>query len=185
MTKIRLDQFDKSKFSRGRPRWFEVLWIVAKCTIVQSTVPYPSAVRRVILRMFGAKIGKGVVFRPRLNVHFPWKLEIGDHCWIGDGCQILSLERIVLETQVALGHEVYLAAGNHDIRSATMESKNRPITIRSGSWIASRAFIGPGVEIGEDVVVGAGAVIVRDVEPGVIIAGNPAKVVRERLIDRP
>ena len=71
-------------------------------------------------------------------------------------------------------------AGGHDIGSATMAPRNEPIVVKSGTWIASRAFVGPGVTIGEDVVIAGGAVVIRDVEPGVIVAGNPAKVVRER-----
>ena len=184
-SKVRLDRFDGSGIVRGRPRWFEALWILARVMFIQSALPYPMKFKRVVLRMFGAKIGKGVVLRPRINIHFPWKLEVGDHCWIGDGCQILNIEPIVFESQVALVHEVYMAAAGHDIRSATMAPGNKPILVKGGTWIASRAFVGPGVTIGNNVVVGAGAVVMKDVEDDVIVAGNPAKVIRERIIDRP
>ncbi len=185
MTHIRLDLFDHSKVDRGRSRVVEVLWFVVKWAFFETALPWPYAIKRSLLRLFGARIGKGVVIRTRVYVHFPWRLSVGDHCWIGDGSQLLSIAPITMEDHSALAHEVYLAAGGHDIRSATMAPKNEPITIKSGTWVATRAFIGPGVTVHENVVVGAGAVVVKDVEPGVIVAGNPATVVRQRTIDRP
>lgn len=185
MSKIRLDQFDHSKIDRGASKVKMVLWMIIKAIFFETALPWPYALKRALLRLFGARIGKGVVIRTRVYVHFPWRLEVGDHCWIGDGSQLLSVASITMEDHVALAHEVYLAAGGHDINSATMVPKNEPIHIKSGTWIASRAFVGPGVTINEDVVVAAAAVVVRDVEPAVIVGGNPAKTLRPRQIDRP
>jgi putative colanic acid biosynthesis acetyltransferase WcaF len=185
MTKIRLDQFNHSLVDRGRGRVSEILWILTKWMFFETTLPWPHRFKAALLRAFGAKIGRGVVVRPWVNIHFPWKLSVGDHCWIGEGCQILNIAPVTFEAQVALAHDVYVAAGGHDVRSATMAPKNEPILVKSGTWIASRAVIGPGVTIGEDVVVGAGAVVMKDVEPSVIVVGNPAKVLRPRVIDRP
>jgi len=185
VSKIRLDQCDHSQVDRGRSRIVEALWILTKAAFFMTSLPWHNAWKRFLLRLFGAKIGRGVVLRPRINIHFPWKLEVGDHCWIGDGCQILNIAPFTMEPQVALAHEVYIAAAGHDIRSATMAAKNEPIVIRSGTWVASRAFIAGGVTVGEDCVVAAGAVVVKDVPQSSIVAGNPAEVVRERVIDRP
>src|SRR3954470_7418048 len=177
---IRLDLFDNSAIDRGRPRWVEALWILVKCTFFAPTFPWPNRLKRFLLRRFGATIGKGVVIRPRVNIHFPWRFHVGDHCWIGDGCQILNIADVTFESQVALAHEVYVAAGGHDIRSATMKGDHRPILIKSGTWVASRAFVGPGVTIHENCVVGAGAVVMRDIGPAVVVIGNPATVIRPR-----
>jgi putative colanic acid biosynthesis acetyltransferase WcaF len=182
---VRLDLFDNSSLDRGRPRWFEALWVLTRCFFFTTSLPWPNGMKRVLLRRFGAKVGKGVVIRPGVYVHFPWRLVVGDHCWIGDSCQLLNIAPITFEDHVALAHEVYLAAGGHDIRSATMAGKHAPILIKTGSWVASRAFIGPGVTVHERVVVGAAAVVMRDVGPDVVVAGNPAKVIGPRVIDRP
>lgn len=184
MFDVRLDQFDHSKVDRGRSRAVEVLWMLVKWGFFETALPWPYSIKRSFLRLFGAQVGRGVVIRTRVYVHYPWKLRVGDHCWIGDGTQLLCVEHITLEDHVALAHEVYIAAGGHDIRSRTMAPDNRPVTIRTGSWIATRAVICPGVTIEKNVVVGAGAVVTKDVEPAVIVAGNPAKVVRARIIDR-
>lgn len=185
MPQIRLDQFDHSKVDRGRSRFVEVLWFLVKWAFFDTALPWPYGFKRTWLRLFGAQVGKGVVIRTRVYVHFPWRLSIGDHCWVGDGTQLLSIAPITMEDHAALAHEVYLAAGGHDIRSATMAPKNEPITIKSGVWVATRAFIGPGVTIHENAVVGAGAVVTSDVEPNAIVTGNPAKAVREREINLP
>jgi len=127
-------------------------------------------------------VGKGLYIRPRVNIHFPWKLSIGDYCWIGERSEILNLEEVVLEDHAALAHDVYLAAAGHDIRSPTMEYKNRPITIERGAWLATRAFVGPGVRVGAQAVVAAGAVVVSDVPQGSIVGGNPAREIGVREV---
>jgi putative colanic acid biosynthesis acetyltransferase WcaF len=134
--------------------------------------------------LFGANIGKGFVIRPRVNIHMPWKLIVGDHCWIGEGCEFLNFEAIRLEDHVAIAHRVYLAAGGHDYADHTMPYKNGPITIQYGTWIASCAFIGPSVVIGEHCVIGAGSVVVRSVPPWSVVHGNPAIVVKKRVLKR-
>ena len=182
---IRLDLFDNKGFDRGRSRFVEALWILIKCAFFVTPLPWPNGLKRVLLRMFGAKVGRGVIIRPGVSIHFPWRLTVGDHCWIGDSTVLLNILPITFEDHVALAHEVYIAAGGHDIRSATMAPQHAPVLVKTGTWIASRAFIGPGVTVHERVVVGAGAVVIKDVGPDVVVAGNPARVIRPRVIDRP
>ena len=93
------------------------------------------------------------MLRPRVNIHMPWKLVVGNHCWIGEGCEFLNLETITLEDHVAVAHRVYFAAGSHDYTDHTMPYKNAPITVETGTWVASNAFIGPGTVIGQHSVV--------------------------------
>jgi len=75
VSKIRLDQFDHSQVDRGRSRIVEALWILTKAAFFMTSLPWHNAWKRFLLRLFGAKIGRGVVLRPRINIHFPWKLE--------------------------------------------------------------------------------------------------------------
>ena len=102
--------------------------------------------------------------------------------WIGEGTTILNLEPVLLENDVALAHEVYIAAASHDVTDPNFRYANAPVTIRSGAWLATRAFIGPGVIVGNGAVVAACSVVVRDVDPFRIVAGSPARVVGERKI---
>jgi putative colanic acid biosynthesis acetyltransferase WcaF len=181
---VRLDQFRPTNFERGASKPKEILWVLVRAFFFLSPIPWPNRIKASLLRMFGAKVGKGLYLRPRVNIHFPWKLTLGDYCWIGDSCELLNLEPITFEDHVALAHEVYLAAGSHDVRSRTMKYANRPIYIGSGTWVATRAFIGPGVTIGRNCVVGACAVVLASVDHHSIVTGPRAEVTGKREITR-
>lgn len=182
---VRNDLFDKSRFDRGRPKRVEAAWYLIKIVFFLSAWPWPVGLKVRILRAFGCEVGIGLVLRPRVNIHFPWRLTIGDHCWIGERTEILNLASVVLEDHCTLSHDVYLAAAGHDTSSASMAYKNRPIRIGRSAWVTTRAFVGPGVTVGEGAVIGAGAVVMRDVEPNSVMVGNPAVAVATRRITRP
>ncbi|QDG68088.1 colanic acid biosynthesis acetyltransferase WcaF [Pseudarthrobacter sp. NIBRBAC000502772] len=179
---VNLAAFDGHGLDRGRSKAVEVAWWACKLAIIQTNFPWPSGVRKRVLTAFGAKIGSGFYMRPGVNIHFPWKFTAGDNVWIGDRCTILNLEPVRMGNNSALAHEVYLAAGGHDIRSPKFDYANAPITIGEGVWVGTRAYVGPGVEIGESAVVAAGAVVVRRVEASDIVAGVPARPIGRREI---
>jgi putative colanic acid biosynthesis acetyltransferase WcaF len=183
----RLDLFDPRRgHQRGASLVKLAAWHIINVFVFQSGLMLPSSFKRFLLRCFGARVGIGLYIRPRVNIHFPWKLVLGDHVWIGDRCELLSMAPITIGSHTALGHDVYLAAGSHDISSPNFAYNNAPITIGCGCWIATRAFVGPGVTIGNNTVIGACAVVVRSLPDSVIACGNPAKVIRPRpeLIER-
>lgn len=182
---VRLDKFDRTLgLDRGKPFWFEAVWYLVKCAFFLSAIPWPTSFKRWLLIRFGARVGTGFVLRPRVNFHLPWKLVIGDNCWIGEDCDFLTLEPIVLKDHVAIAHRVYLATGNHDFEDHTMPYRNAPITIERGTWVASCVFIGPGVTVGEHCVIGAGSVVTKSVPPWSVVQGNPATVVKPRVLKR-
>jgi putative colanic acid biosynthesis acetyltransferase WcaF len=182
---VRNDLFDKSQFDRGRSRSVEAAWYITKVVFFLSAWPWPASLKSSLLRLFGCDVGRGLVIRPRVNIHFPWKLKIGEHCWIGEGTEILNLASVTLEDHSTLSHGVYIAAAGHDSSSASMAYKNRPIHIGRSAWVTSRAFVGPGVTVGEGALIGAGAVVLRDVEPLSVMVGNPAVAVAIRRIQNP
>lgn len=115
----------------------------------------------------------------RPAISFPWRLAIGDDVWIGEDVGILSLAQVTIESNVCISQQAYLCTGSHDFRSDTFDLVTRPITIRSGSWVAAGAVVLPGVEIGSNSLVSAGSVVNRDVPPSTIVRGNPAAVVSQ------
>jgi len=159
--------------------------MLVRWVFIDTGFPWPYPIKRFWVRAFVGRVGRATSIRTRVYIHYPWKLELGDHVWIGDGSFLLSYAPITMEDHSAIAHRVFLAAGGHDLRSAGFAARNAPITLRSGSWVASCAFVGPGVTIGEGSVVGAGSVVVKDVGPGLIVAGNPPRTLRPRTIDRP
>lgn len=169
-----LSKFNNSTFFRGAPKWKEALWWLCRSLVFAPWFPIPSPVKVAVLRCFGAKVGTCVVIRSRVNITFPWKLEIGDHVWIGDEVLVLSLDRVVIGSDVCISQRAFLCTGSHDFRKETFDLITRPITIGDGCWIGAQAFVGPGVTIGTGSRCLAGAVVVKDVAAGKTVAGVPA-----------
>ena len=173
-TPIDLSRYTSCNFDRGASRIKEALWVLVKCTFFLNPLPLPSGLRCRLLRLFGATVGKGVVIRSRTNVSFPWRLSIGDHSWIGEQVEILSLAQVRIGSHVCISQRAYLCTGSHNFRSAGFSLVTRPITVEDHSWVAANAFICPGVTIGERSMVGAGVTVTSDVPAGVrLIAAEP------------
>lgn len=173
---MRLDLYDNSDFSRGASRLKESLWLLCKAIFFLAPLPFPSRLRVGLLRLFGAKLGRGVVIHSGVNITFPWRFEAGDHVWVGEGVTILSLARVVLGSQVCISQQAYLCTGSHNWRLETFDLQVGEIAVGAGTFVAARAFVGRSVTIGEDTVLSAGTVLFRSVPAGSFVMGNPAVV---------
>ncbi|HAZ00341.1 MAG TPA: colanic acid biosynthesis acetyltransferase WcaF [Opitutae bacterium] len=179
--RTRLDTFDaRLGLDRGRPKWQEALWHLCKCFFFLSPLPWPSSLKVRILRRFGAHIGKGVVIKPRVNIHFPWKLHLGDHVWIGEEVFILNFEPCTIGAHCCISQRTFLCGGNHDYRAEDFRYRNGPITVEEGAWVGAQCFVGPKVTIGEETVVFAGSIVTRTLPAGVLCSGNPCHVIKAR-----
>jgi len=116
--------------------------------------------------------------RHRVRIHWPWKLTVGDHSWIGEDVWILNLEPVRIGSNVCVSQGVLLCTGSHDRHSPTFEYDNAPILVEDGAWVAARATVLRGVTIGADATVGACALVTRDVAPGATVLA-PAATTRE------
>jgi putative colanic acid biosynthesis acetyltransferase WcaF len=135
--------------------------------------------RNGLLHLFGARIGKGVKIYPSAEVMFPWNLEIGDHTVVSWGVIIYNLGQIKIGSSTIISQYAHLCAGTHDYQSKTFDLIKSTITVGNHVWIAADAFIGPDVEIGDNSIIAARAVVTKNVEPDEIVAGNPARVVKK------
>lgn len=184
ISRTRLKDFDPSAgFDRGAGKIKETLWYLTKTLIFLSAVPYPSSLKTFLLRLFGATIGKSVVIKPRVNIHFPWKLVIGDFVWLGEEAFILNFEEVRIGSNASISQRAFLCGGNHDYLDPAMAYRNAPIIIEDGAWVGAQSFIGPGVTVGCDSVISAGSVLTRSCEPNGIYAGNPAQFIKKRWRD--
>lgn len=139
-------------------------------------------VRIGLLKMFGAKIGANSTMHGSAKVWQPWNLTMGRQSTIGSRVDCYAVDKIIIGDQVVISQDAYLCTASHDISSPTMELKTAPIRVGSNCWICAHAIILPGVTIGEGAVVGAGAVVTRDVDPWTVVGGNPARIISWRTI---
>jgi putative colanic acid biosynthesis acetyltransferase WcaF len=153
---IDLSKFDNATYSRGAPRWKEALWWLCRSLCFAPWFPIPSPVKVAVLRLFGAKVGDGVVIRSRVNITMPWRVEIGDHVWLGDEVLILSLDRVRIGNNVCISQRAFLCTGNHDFRKEGFDLVTKPIDIGDSCWVGACAFVGPGAVLPPGTMVKAG-----------------------------
>lgn len=161
-----------------------VLWIFG--LLLFRVTPRPCfGVRRAILRLFGARVGREVNTYPSTHIYFPWNLAVDDYASIGEWTLIYNLGPVTIGKAASVSHRAHLCAGTHDYSQVDLPLLKLPVTIGDNAWICADAFVGPGVRVGAGAVVGARAVVVRDVEPWVVCAGNPARFIKNRSLPTP
>lgn len=158
----------------------EIIWYLFKMFFFLSAFPFPYSFKSHILRIFGAKVGNDLVIKPRVNIHFPWKLTIGDNVWIGEEAFLLNFEPLNIGSNVCISQRAFLCSGNHDFRDTSFGYRNGPITLMDGSWVGASVFVGPNVTIGVDSVIAAGSILTKSVGNNGVYQGNPAIFVGNR-----
>jgi len=156
------------------------LWLLVQSTLFAWSFRNAGRYRRFLLRLFGANLCDTSKFKGTSRVTHPWLLTMGEYSVFADNCEVYNLGPITIGHHTVISQNSHLCAGTHDYTKSNLPLLRSSITIGNGVWICADAFIGPDVTIGDNVIVGARAVVTRDVPPGVIVAGNPAKIIRER-----
>ena len=141
--------------------------------------------RRALLRLFGAKVDSNVNIYPSALIYYPWNLNIGDWSSIGEWALIYNLGTVSIGQRSTISQRAHLCAGTHDYRDPAMPLLKPPIHIADDTWICADAFLGPSVTIGEGAIVGARAVVTKNVAPWAVVVGNPARVVKHRTQGAP
>ena len=163
-----------------RQNVIRAVWILIGRPIFRMTFHNWYGIRRWILRAFGATVGRGVRVRPSAKIEIPWNLTLEDGAVVGDHAILYSLGRITIGERAIVSQYAHLCAGTHDYTSRTFKLLKLPITIGREAWVATEAFVGPGVEVGELAVLGARSCAYRSLEEGMVHVGNPAKPLKQR-----
>lgn len=156
------------------------VWLLVWTCFFRFTPRLPGfwAWRRSLLRLFGAKIGRGVKVYPSARIWAPWNLEAGDYCLIGDNADIYTVNKVVLGDSAWVSQHSFICTAGHSITDPGRALITRPIHIEKGGWVAAGAYIGSGVTLGEGAVAAAWACVVKDVEAWTVVGGNPARRIK-------
>ncbi|RZJ58541.1 MAG: colanic acid biosynthesis acetyltransferase WcaF [Hymenobacter sp.] len=177
-------QTDLSTFTTGPyragPRLKVAAWYVVNYTIFASAWPWPYALKRALLRLFGARVGNGLVIKPKVRIKNPWRLTIGANCWLGESVWIDNLEHVALGSNVSLSQGAMLLTGNHDYTVSSFPYRLGSITLEDGVWIGAQAVVCPGVVCESHAILTVGSVATKQLAAWQIYAGNPAVFVRAR-----
>lgn len=174
-----LAAFNTGSYQAG-PKWKVLLWYCCNYYILNSAFPWPYGLKRWLLRLFGARIGKGLVIKTKVRIKHPWRLTIGDHCWLGEGVWIDNLADVTLGDHVCISQGALLLTGNHDYKQPDFPYRLGEIDIASGAWIGAMAVVCAGVTCGSHAVLTVNSVTSKDMDPWMIYSGNPAVAVRMR-----
>ena len=158
-------------------------WYLLNSLFFKTSFYWPS-IRISLLRLFGARIGKGVVIKPNVNIKYPWLLVVGDYVWIGEGVWIDNLVEVNIGSNVCISQGAMLLTGNHNYKKSTFDLITGEIVLEDGVWIGAKSVVCPGVTCHSHAVLSVGSVATTDLQPYKIYQGNPARTIRDRQIEK-
>ncbi|MBP1641174.1 MAG: acyl transferase [Bacteroidetes bacterium] len=180
--KTDLSRFVNSTFDKQASASKQVFWFVIHALLIKSPFIPVISVKTHLLRLFGAKIGNGLVIKPSVHIKFPWKLVIGDNVWIGENVWIDNLDKVTIGSNVCISQGALLLTGNHDYSVQSFDYRNAPIVIEDGVWIGAKAVVCPGVTCKSHSILTVGSIATKDMDSFTIYQGNPAEKIRTRVI---
>lgn len=171
-----LSKYDNSWYNPGGNALKRFLWYFVNALVIKNHLNPISRIRVKALRLFGAKIGRGVVIKPGVNVKYPWLLTVGDYSWIGEDVWIDNLAEVSIGSNCCLSQGAMLLCGNHNYRLPTFDLMVKPIIVEDGAWVGAKSVVCPGVTVGRDSILTVGSMATSNLEAGKIYQGIPAVV---------
>jgi len=141
-----------------------------------------SWLKKFVLRLFGAKIGKGTLIKPRVNVKYPWNLIVGNNVWIGEHVWIDNLAKVSIGDNVCISQGAMLLCGNHNYKKVSFDLIVKPIVLEEGVWVGAKAIVCPGVMIRSHALLTVNSVATGNLDAYSVCQGNPAVKIKDRVI---
>jgi putative colanic acid biosynthesis acetyltransferase WcaF len=182
MKQVNLSKYTQKPYYPGSTirRFF---WYITSIAFFKTSIPYPNVFKVLLLKVFGARVGRMANIKPAVNIKYPWFLELGDYVWIGEGAWIDNMAKVTIGSNVCVSQGAYILTNSHNYKKEAFDLIIAPVNIQDGAWIAAKAIICPGVTLGSHSVVTAGSVVNSDTRPYMVYRGLPAVPVRDRIIE--
>lgn len=180
--KTELATFSNTSYSPRASILKRMLWYLFNAIFLLPAILPFSGLRKAIIKLFGARVGIGILIKPSTNIKYPWLLSIGDHTWIGEKVWIDNLVQVTIGNNVCISQGAMLLTGNHNYKKSSFDLITGEIILEDGVWIGAKAIVCPGVKCGTHSILTVGSVATKDLEPYGIYQGNPAVLVRKREI---
>ena len=182
MIKTDLSKYNNSWYKPGAGRVTRFFWYFANAWILNSAWLPISGIKVALLALFGARIGKGVIIKPSVNIKYPWRLKLGDNVWIGENVWIDNLDDVFIGANCCISQGAMLLCGNHNYKADTFDLVTGTVILEDCVWIGANAIVCPGVTCKSHSVLAVGSVANKDLEAYGIYQGNPAVWARTRFV---
>lgn len=180
---MHLARYNQGDYSPGASSVTQLLWHFIGGPVVSAPFNPFSELQIAVLKLFGAKIGRGVRLKPGVRIKFPWRLAIGDNTWIGEDVWIDNLAPVTIGSDCCISQGAYLCTGSHDWSRDSFDLRTNPITLGNQVWIGAKSVVAPGVTFGDGAVLALGSVATSDLTPWSVYQGNPASKRSDRSHD--
>lgn len=173
----------KDEVSPGFFRKFRYLiWLLVSNVIFLTNIPYPNILKVVLLRAFGAKIGRKVVIKPWVKIKFPWNLSLADHVWLGEEVWIDNISMVTISSHVCVSQGAFLLTGNHNYSKSYFPLISKPILIEEGVWVCAKAVVTGGVTLKSHSILSLGCIATKDLDSYYIYGNFPLEKIKPRTI---
>lgn len=178
---MNLETFSSSDFSKGASNAKIIIWYFINALLLRASWNPFMGIKIWLLRLFGAKIGEGLVIKNNVTIKFPWKLTVGNNVWLGENCWLDNLDHIIIGNNVCISQGALLITGNHDYTKEDFPYRNASIIVEDGVWVGAKSIVAPGIRLRSHSILTLGSVCTRDTEPFGVYQGNPAMKIKERV----
>lgn len=183
MQKTDLSSYNNVPYHPGGNALKRVLWYYVNVVFFKSGWFPFYGFKISLLRLFGARIGKGVAIKPCVNIKYPWLLNMGNKVWIGENVWIDNLVMVTIGSDVCISQGALLLTGSHNYKKSTFDLLTGSIILEDGVWIGAGAIVNAGITAASHAVLGSGSVATKNMDAYTIYQGNPAVKVRSRIIE--
>ena len=177
-----LSSFNNSWYKPGHKLKL-LIWFFCNAFILQNKYNPFSSLKVTILKLFGAKIGRGVVIKQSVSIKYPWKLRIGNNSWIGENVWIDNLDEVSIGDNVCISQGALLLCGNHNFKKSTFDLMIGKITLENGVWIGAKSIVTQGVVCKSHSILAVNSVASSNLEKFSVYRGNPALKIKDRIIE--